>query len=237
MIIMAKLKLKIEAAPLTAIAQALKAAIVPMALIDALHAQTVASIAEVEGIKSANEQALNATAAAKIGKLATMVSIWTKVAVPVTVDTFDAQCKVTMQTDYAESKRFKTDAAINTLISNEKVAIVALTHGTHLGVNLLPIAGESLRPYIDRVRLLMQASNDKTPAIWKNKAGSKAQAHAPVVGVDGVAVKTVSAAARKAALSTLCNADAADMMMLDALTLNMPQLRSMYAILNPIKTK
>jgi hypothetical protein len=216
------------------------AATVHIALIDACHQSVAAAVAETDGISAA----LAATNSAKIGKLATLATIWPMVAEPITGAVFDAQCKQVMRDDYVASKRYSSEGSIDSLLNNDKVAAVALSHGSHLGVSLLPIAGESLRPYCDRVRLLMQASTDTVPAIWKSKTNkAKASVVAPIVldaaGQATAPVKTITKKMRDAALLVVCRNDAADAMMLDMMTdeANIKQTRSMFAILFPIKTK
>jgi hypothetical protein len=213
--------------------------VVHMALIDALHAQCAASVAELTGIKGAVERANNEMTAARVGKLGTMASLWPKCE-PITASMFDTQCRATMVADYTASKAFKSEGTINALISMEKVAIVALTHGTHMGESLMPNANESLRPYTDRVRLIMLKSDATHPALWKQTTNKVSDA-SEVTAADKAATSAADDAKgtpRTRALRLLCNGNLADMQYLDTLTAsNMVAIRSLYAMLYPIKQK
>lgn len=226
----------------TAIAQAIETAQAESTVLtvaQAVSKQCAATISEIFAVKSATETALQTIKTASLDKLSVMASIWPNVA-GMTGDRFEAECRQPMFDTYKASyAAFDTNEAkalnvIKQRISVEKVAIIALSNGSHLGKDLKPIAGESLVPYVKRVNVLIQAKSDTTAALYSPKTGAKAKA--PETTDKPKAVKSM--ASREGALSLICKGDAADMQMLDMLTShNMVQVRGLYAMLYPIKTK
>jgi hypothetical protein len=235
----------------TAIAQAIESAVTPVVeetvitVAQAIAKQCAATIGEIFTSKSIVETANNALKAANLDKLSVMASIWQHVK-GMTGERFDLECKQVMFDTYKASYasfdtiEAKAENVIKVRISQEKVAIIALSNGTHLGKDLMPIAGETLTPYVKRVNVLIQQKSDTVPALYTPKSGARPQAPKTNAGdTDTDKSKPVkSMASRNGALSLLCKGDAADMQMLDMLTShNMPQVRSLYAMLYPIKTK
>jgi hypothetical protein len=208
-----------------------------------VHAIVNVSVVAFDAVKTASETANAAINAARVGHLQSLQAICAQIAEPVTVAIWDEKYASAVYQALLDSKRFgdTLDAVKKlrqTTVALEKLAVVALTHKSHMGQSLAPLAGESLRTYVDRVRPIMVMSDDKTPAIWQAKAGKQvaaAKVDANTGKIVPAAPSAPTAAARTNALKILCNGDLSDMQMLDEVTKDMPRFRAMYAIMYPIK--
>lgn len=216
------------------------AAPVSLSIEQQIHAIVNVSVVAFDAVKQASETANAAINAARVGHLQSLQLICAQISQPVTAQWWDEKYASAVYQALLDSKRFgdTLDAvkkARQTTVALEKLAVVALTHKAHMGQSLEPLAGESLRTYVDRVRPIMVMGDDK--AIWQAKAGKKvAPAQIDAAGkVVPAAPSAPTAAARTNALKILCNGDLSDMQMLDEVTKDMPRFRAMYAILFPIK--
>ena len=202
--------------------------------LEARIASHVAAIVDADKLaQKLAKEAVEAIGKAQNHSLTTIVKSWAAAA-PINGESFDATVNKPRFDSCKLSNHFKGDKAIQSRMSQDKVAIIAITNG------ILPVAGEVLRKFYERVgpSLKTTMGPDGKPLI-KSPTGTNGGRKAKEPSVSDADAGKAQEMSRTMALNVLCAGDEPRMAMIEFLTngAHWGTIAAVYASLNPIKIK